>query len=273
MDAIAGDGNEVVYEIGGGASAVAPPPTASSANEESATTVTETADEYKARGNEAFREQKWLDAMDMYTAAIQSLPGMTAAELLQLRKEWQKAQQAKVRQRVAEEDERRRRRKDVGEKEESNEEKEKQQEEIETFRAPSHVHSGRLAVLHANRAAAFMQLDEFENALDDLDVAILWNPCYTKAYLRRATLHEKMDQNTEAALADAKAALQLDPGNRQIRAAVNRLQKMEDERLEKLKAETMVCMCACDGLPFAELSRATLGLTLCFSAGQIERLG
>lgn len=244
LDAMATQDGEVVYEIGGGASAVAPPPSASAAATEKS--VTDTADDYKSRGNDAFREKNWLEAMDMYTAAIQSLPGMTAIELLEMREEWQKAQQAKVRERLAQEDEERRRRRrtkeDAGEAEndaQNDNDDKPTPPEPERFQAPPHVHSSRLAVLHANRAAALMQLEEFEKALDDCDVAILRNPCYVKALMRRATLHEKMDNNTEAALADAKMAMQVDPGNRQIRAAVDRLQKLEDERLEKLKAETM----------------------------------
>jgi tetratricopeptide (TPR) repeat protein len=236
---------DIVYEIGGGISALpVESPLVDPAVAPDETSVTAVADDYKAQGNAAFRLQHWLEAADLYTQAVRALPGgATAADdLLQARDDWQAAQHALVRQKLAEEDAQRRQRKDAGEDEDA---KDKTPDAPpERFRAPPHPHSSRLAIFHANRSAAYMQLEEYEAALKDCDVAILWNPAYTKVYLRRATLHEKLERIDEA-LADTKAALLLDPGNRQIRAAVDRLQKMENERLEKLKEETMVSVKKC----------------------------
>lgn len=277
LDAIASDdkggnsgGGDVIFEIGGGATSVPSPlpssrskaddneqvaaATNDSNKEEEEDDCTQIADDYKARGNEAYKEKNWLEAMDMYTAGIESLPGMTATELLKLRDDWEKEQQKNVRQKLAEEEEERRRRRhrnrgddDDTKKEEEDAGEGENKQEPERFRAPHHVHASRLAILHANRAAALLQLpmitdEQLEYALRDVDAAILWNPTYTKAYMRRATIYEKMEpsSNTEAALADAKMALTLDPNNRSIRAAVDRYQTLENERLEKLKTETMV---------------------------------
>jgi tetratricopeptide (TPR) repeat protein len=278
LDALAEGGNgqeeDVVYEIGGTASVVVPPPSAkkeeqdtttsasknkasqtdnATKEETSSTTETDIADEYKAKGNAAFKEHNWLEAVDMYTAAINSLPGMTSVELLKLRDEYEVEQHAQMRKRLAEQDERRREKaaaRTKSQERKQGDEKDDDDKEEETkdpssvappsFTAPPHVHAGRLAVLHANRAAALLHLEEYEKALLDCDVAILWNPTYVKAYLRRASLHEKHDDNTEAALRDAKTAQSIDPSNRQILVLVKRLQKLEDERLEKLKAETLV---------------------------------
>ena len=63
-------------------------------------------------------------------------------------------------------------------------------------------------------------------------------PQYVKAYLRRASAHEVLEQ-TEDALKDAKVALEIDPRSAAARREVARLQKIEDERLEKLKEETL----------------------------------
>jgi tetratricopeptide (TPR) repeat protein len=230
----------VVYEIGGGVSAVpVESPVVPATSDE--ISVTAAADDYKAQGNTAFRLQEWLEAADLYSKAVHALPGgsTAAVDLLKARDDWQAAQHALVRQKLAEEDAQRRQRKDAGEDDADAKDDKAPEGPPERFRAPHHTHASRLATFHANRSAAYMQLEEYEAALKDCDVAILWNPSYTKVYLRRATLHEKMERIDEA-LADTKAALLLDPGNRQIRAAVDRLQKMENERLEKLKEETMV---------------------------------
>jgi len=175
-----------------------------------------------------------------------------------MRTDFETQQQAAVRKRLAEQDEQRRRRRQESSKSSDNDKEDddhddqsssRKQEPRPVFRAPPHIHAGRLSVLHANRAAALMALPEYEAALRDVDAALLWNPTYVKALLRRAALYEKIKDddddddgnngNTEAALADAKRAQQLDPTNQQIRALVKRLQKAEDERLEKLKAETL----------------------------------
>ena len=277
LDAVAAaNGTDVVYEIGGGVSAVKESVATNEGEEEKEgeaerqeVDAGSIADEYKAKGNDAFREKNWLEAIDMYTAAIEALPGeYNATDLLNMQSDFEKQQQAEVRKRLAEQDEERRRRRhnvdnndkkgknansddtqEEGDDNEDDESSRKKEEPMPVFRAPSHQHAGRLSVLHANRAAALMALSEYDSALRDVNVALLWNPTYVKALLRRASLYEKMSDtnddgehtntNTEAALADAKRAQQLDSTNKQIRALVNRLQKVEDERMEKLKAETL----------------------------------
>ena len=252
--AAAGDGSDgdVIYEIGGGASAVETPsanetttPSSPNNNED----ATQVADDYKAQGNEAFKEKNFLEAIDMYSAAIQALPGLTAKELLQMQTDYEKEQHAVMRQRLAEQDERRRRRsrkadetsrQDDNDDDDDDNAEQKQDEPLPPFTAPPHVHAERLAVLHANRAAALMGLAEFLPALQDCHAAILWKPNYTKALLRRAAIYEKGMEDTEKALADAKMAQTLEPTSKPIRVTVQRLQKLEDERLEKLKAETLV---------------------------------
>jgi hypothetical protein len=82
-----------------------------------------------------------------------------------------------------------------------------------------------------------------QEALQDCTIAILLNPQYTKAYIRRATIYEQRCRrprsNTELALQDMLTAQTLEPNNRTIATQVRRLQQLEQERMEQIKAETM----------------------------------
>ncbi|KAL7548357.1 hypothetical protein ACHAWF_011649 [Thalassiosira exigua] len=109
---------------------------------------------------------------------------------------------------------------------------------VEAFSPPRHLYGQKLAVYYANRAATLLHLGREEEAVEDCDVALLFNPTYVKAYLRRSTALERAE-DTEGALRDARKAVELDPGNAAARKTAARLQKVEDERLEKLKEETM----------------------------------
>ena len=57
--------------------------------------------------------------------------------------------------------------------------------------------------------------------------------------MRRSTADEH-NGNTEEALCDARKAVKLEPSNATARKNMLRLEKMEAERLEKLKEETLV---------------------------------
>ena len=95
-----------------------------------------------------------------------------------------------------------------------------------------------LSVYYCNRAATLQHMEKYDDAVKDCDVSALLNPKYTKAFVRRSAAHEKLE-DTESALRDAKAALELEPKNPTIRKTVARLEKTEAERLEKLKEETI----------------------------------
>jgi tetratricopeptide (TPR) repeat protein len=81
---------------------------------------------------------------------------------------------------------------------------------------------------------------QLQDALDDCTVAILFHPMYVKAYVRRSTIYERIDR-TEEALQDMLQAQQLDPhyNRATIQKHVQRLQKIEQERMEVLKTETL----------------------------------
>ncbi|KAL3768617.1 hypothetical protein ACHAWO_009636, partial [Cyclotella atomus] len=79
--------------------------------------------------------------------------------------------------------------------------------------------------------------DRLDEAIDDCTISLLYNPTYTKAYLRRSTAHER-NSDTESALLDMTAAYRLQPCP-STKKQMDRLQKIEAERMEKLKEETM----------------------------------
>ena len=230
----------------------------------------------KAEGNASFKAGDYLDAHDSYTDAIEACPGEpTGEQLLKMREEFEEAEREKVAQRHREEMDRRREvdrkeaekrrqraRARIGEEEEEdsdasasasdgdntdNEDDDNDKQKGEdtgdapkpaVFQPPEHPHGSKLAIYHANRAACSLHLNRPADCVEDCTVAIMLNPKYVKAYLRRASAHEVLEQ-TEDALKDAKVALEIDPRSAAARREVARLQKIEDERLEKLKEETL----------------------------------
>uniref|UniRef100_A0A8C5MCH9 Tetratricopeptide repeat domain 1 n=1 Tax=Leptobrachium leishanense TaxID=445787 RepID=A0A8C5MCH9_9ANUR len=96
----------------------------------------------------------------------------------------------------------------------------------------------RRSILYSNRAAARIKQDKNEGALKDCTKAILLNPDYIRALLRRAELYEKTDKLDEA-FADYKSVMERDVSCVQAREACMRLPKQIDERNEKLKEEML----------------------------------
>jgi tetratricopeptide (TPR) repeat protein len=241
---VSSDANDVIYELGGNATTEKPAgqKLGQDSNGEEASPIARSED-LKAQGNEEFKNKNFLEALDLYGLAIEATPGMAGSELLQMRDEFDERERAKIYERNRLDNEERRRRQAPveqgrdGEKSESETSKE-QLPPPEQFKAPPHPHGEKLSVYHNNRAACKLHLSYYDDAIKDCDIAILLNPAYAKAYVRRSLAHEKTEK-TELALADAKQALECDPQNATIRKTAARLQKIEDERLEKLKEETL----------------------------------
>ena len=223
------------------------------------------AQDAKERGNQAFSSGNYETALEWYTAAIEATPGHpTGEELWQESEAWQQEQYAQARQRL---NEKSTQRPPAAENGDNNDSNEPEPEQPKFQPKQQHPHAPQLAIYHCNRAAAALSSlpppssaaataslteeqeeappQELQDALHDCDIAILLNPTYIKAYTRRATVHERLGQ-IDQALADAKAAVQLDTtttttnnNHTKLRATVQRLQKLEDERVERLKVETM----------------------------------
>ena len=95
-----------------------------------------------------------------------------------------------------------------------------------------------LAVFHANRAACWMKIGDYEPAIDDCTTSIELDPTYVKAYMRRAQACEKMDDLTSA-IEDVSKVCELQPSMRLAFAEKERLTALETEKNEKMKEEMM----------------------------------
>ncbi|KAL7436466.1 hypothetical protein ACHAXM_005377 [Skeletonema potamos] len=238
------ESSDVIYEIGGGATPAVVKREDEGQKRESPIAESE---RLKELGNNEFRQQNHLDAYDYYTDAIEACPmgegmGPSGEELLRLRDEFEEEQRERQAERHRRDMELRRGKgkdKDGEDKKKDEDDNENDEEKGPAeFIPPRHTYGSKLAVYYANRAATSLHLGNHEEAIQDCDIALLYNPTYIKALLRRCTANEHIE-NTEGALRDAKRAYELDPTNAVARKHVARLQKIEEERLEKLKVETM----------------------------------
>ncbi|KAG6467032.1 tetratricopeptide repeat protein 1-like [Zingiber officinale] len=89
---------------------------------------------------------------------------------------------------------------------------------------------------HGNRAACFLKLNQYTDAVTECTKALELNPSYIKALVRRAEAHEKLE-NYEEAIADLKKVIELDPSNDQGRRWIRRLEPIAAEKREKMKEE------------------------------------
>lgn len=237
LDALPNDANkneEVVYEIGGRASSAGGTKQCDADAAEDG--PASKAEELKSKGNQEFKAGNFLDAYDYYSDAIDACPGANGADILKQKSDHEDAMREKAYQCQLRDTDRRIKPHD---NDDDNKKKEHDSKDGMTeFEVPSHEFGDKLSVYHCNRAATLLQLCRYEEAIEDCNIALLLNPKYVKALIRRMTAYEKTDRFEEA-LRDAKEALSMDPTHKDIRRHVNRLQKIEDERLEKLKEETM----------------------------------
>lgn len=94
------------------------------------------------------------------------------------------------------------------------------------------------SIMYSNRAACYLHLEKFEEAIKDCSRAVELNPQYLKAIMRRAELYEKTEK-LEEALADFQRVVELDPSIHAAREACLRLPDQIKEKNEKLKEEMM----------------------------------
>ena len=85
-----------------------------------------------------------------------------------------------------------------------------------------------IATLLSNRAAAFLNLNNYQNALEDCNMALEIDPGRDKALFRRAQAYESIGE-TAKAFSDLKQVLYRDPTNRSVVAAARRCK----EQLER----------------------------------------
>lgn len=211
-------------------------------------------EEFKQKGNEFFKQGNYLDAIDYYTDAIEVCPGMKEHDILLLQEQHEEKEREKANQRYRRETDRRMANRNISkdrsssdapdssnqakDMDQSDEQDEEDDLAPQEFQLPVHPYGKYLAIYYSNKAASLIQLGRYSEALTCCNLAILVDSTYSKAYIRRMTCHEQT-QATDLALQDAKKALELHPGNGEIRKHVARLEKLEAERMETLKKETM----------------------------------
>ena len=120
----------------------------------------------------------------------------------------------------------------------SNQEEEAKEEEMES--TESHEdHRQKCSVYFANRAACQIALRDYDGAANDCSDAIDLDPTYLKAYMRRATAFEHLEEY-DRGLQDAKHILEsIDPSNAFAKAYVTRVTPLAEKKQEQLKEEMM----------------------------------
>ncbi|ESQ54155.1 hypothetical protein EUTSA_v10025952mg [Eutrema salsugineum] len=94
------------------------------------------------------------------------------------------------------------------------------------------------SICHLNKGVCFLKLGKYEETVKECSKALELNPTYTKALVRRAEAHEKL-QHFEEAVTDLKKILELDPSNDQARKGIRRLEPLAAEKREKMKEEAI----------------------------------
>ena len=111
-------------------------------------------------------------------------------------------------------------------------------EALELTRPDDEEFSYSIAVFYSNRAACHLQLQSWEDAVEDCSAALDKSPRYVKALMRRATALEALDR-LEDALQDYHAVLEIDPTVQLARKKHAQLETTVKERQEKMKAEML----------------------------------
>ncbi|KAF2353484.1 RNA-polymerase II-associated protein 3-like C-terminal domain [Trinorchestia longiramus] len=100
------------------------------------------------------------------------------------------------------------------------------QDAVNTYTAGLELDSSN-HILHANRAMAYIKLDEGRAAERDCDACISLAPAYLKAYLRRG-LARLMQGKLRLALLDYNEVLQMEPWNKDAKTQVAEIQHRLD---------------------------------------------
>ncbi|KAK2944443.1 putative Stress-induced-phosphoprotein [Blattamonas nauphoetae] len=79
-------------------------------------------------------------------------------------------------------------------------------------------HNSKDARLFSNRAACYIKLRKWNQAIEECECAIRLDPTFMKPYLRKASCHEQA-KNIQEAFATLDAALKIDPNNPDVTLA------------------------------------------------------
>lgn len=171
--------------------------------------------ELKLEGNQAFKEERFEDAIDFYTKALKSCPKTCSSERSVLY-----SNRATARAKLltsgsfANSDD------CDGNDDEKKKDGEKEEMDVKK--------GGKRNVVKEIR----------EKAVKDCSKSIGLNDKYLKPLVRRATLlHEMGGEHLDSSLSDYKRILELDPSNVGAKSAIFQLESEINERNEKLKEE------------------------------------
>ncbi|KAH8369297.1 hypothetical protein KR009_007455 [Drosophila setifemur] len=89
-----------------------------------------------------------------------------------------------------------------------------------------------LPVFYKNRAAAYLKLDKYDNALEDCTESLKTAPGDPKALFRRAQAYEALEKFEEA-YKDATSLFKADPGNKTVQPMLQRLHVIVEERVAR----------------------------------------
>lgn len=184
--------------------------------------------ELKLQGNQAFKEEKFQDAIDFYTKALKSCPKTCSEERSVLY-----SNRATARAKLltsgsfANSDD----------CDGSDDEKKKDDEKDVKKEGKKNVKKeGKKSVKKEGKKSVVKEIRE--KAVKDCSKSIGLNDKYLKPLVRRATLlHEMGGEHLDSSLSDYKRILELDPGNMGAKSAIFQLESEINERNEKLKEE------------------------------------
>jgi tetratricopeptide (TPR) repeat protein len=84
---------------------------------------------------------------------------------------------------------------------------------------------------YSNRGAVYESRKDYDQAITDFDVAIALNPDLSLAYYNRGTVYEAMGRRVNAIL-DYRRALDRDPNDEDVKAALKKLGASETENVQ-----------------------------------------
>ncbi|VVT54373.1 uncharacterized protein SAPINGB_P004043 [Magnusiomyces paraingens] len=79
------------------------------------------------------------------------------------------------------------------------------------------------AIFHANRAACYWAMEDYESVIDESTKALELNPSYTKSYMRRAHAYENLKKNEDAILDYSSALVLSNFSDQTTNSSVNRM--------------------------------------------------
>eukprot|EP00210_Caulerpa_lentillifera_P008191 g7821.t1 len=92
------------------------------------------------------------------------------------------------------------------------------------------------AVYHGNKAACFVRLSKFQEALESCNEALKIDKDYIKVLMRRCIIHEHLEQ-LEEAIKDAERVVELDSEHELAKKTLTRLCKLLNVQQEQRKDE------------------------------------